>query len=349
MERVYGPYKERNGTYRIVVAARSGRAAARRTYIFATEGEAQAADKQLRADVTEYTVQRMLDTFLDDRAANETKPGSLETLRIRLEGMLKPVLLQPVQQLKAPRAQALYDKYREGRAPDTHHGALANCKAAFEWARKRKIVQFSPWDDIDPVGKKRRRKNQLRIDEARKLSAWLVARADTDDKALGVLVALVLGLRAHEVVGIERRDLDDNGTVLHVAKSKTAAGERTVILPEVLRAPLLRRAELRSGRLLPYARGWVRDNTKRACKAAGVPVVCAQALRGTNATFAMEAGMAPEAVARSLGHTSASVTKAAYALPGAGRSAELHLISNRLGTNPAQSVPKLDPPVENAS
>src|SRR5690606_31225512 len=143
-----------------------------------------------------------------------------------------------------------------------------------------------------------------------KLSAWLVAHIE-DDRNLAVLVALVLGLRAHEVVGISATDLDDGGTVVHIAKSKTDAGVRPLVLPEVLRQPLARIAELRSGPLFPYKPGWVRDNTKRACRAAGVDEVCAQALRGMNATMALEAGTAPEVVARSLGHTSPAMTKAA--------------------------------------
>lgn len=44
-----------------------------------------------------------------------------------------------------------------------------------------------------------------------------------------------------------------------------------------------------------------------------MPVVCTHALRGCNASFAIEAGATSEAVARSLGHGSFEVTKRHYA------------------------------------
>jgi integrase len=318
MERVYGPYANRD-KYRITIIGGTGREAPRRNLVYATIEEAQAALRELRAAAEIKTIEQAIEDFLEYRQRCGTQPQTIVTARFRLVGLFKPVLTGPVNKLRPERAVELYKRYQVGRAPDTHQGALSLAKAMFNWARKEKLVQANPWDDVDPVGRKRRRKNQLRIDEARKLTTYLVERADDNDGALGVLIALVLGLRAHEVVGIEARDLDDGGKVLHIAKSKTRAGERPVVLPELLRAPLEKRVH-RKGKLLPYRPGWVRDNTKAACLAAGVPVVCAQALRGSNATFALEAGTAPEVVARSLGHTSPAMTRAAYALQGSGRS-----------------------------
>jgi integrase len=49
---------------------------------------------------------------------------------------------------------------------------------------------------------------------------------------------------------------------------------------------------------------------------AGVTVVTAQGLRGTHATLAEEAGTAPLAVAKSMGHTGHDVTERQYLAPG---------------------------------
>jgi integrase len=57
----------------------------------------------------------------------------------------------------------------------------------------------------------------------------------------------------------------------------------------------------------------VRDWVKRIYRAAKVPEVCAHAMRGLHATLAMEAGQSGDRVARSLGHTSADVTRRSYA------------------------------------
>jgi len=46
-----------------------------------------------------------------------------------------------------------------------------------------------------------------------------------------------------------------------------------------------------------------------------VPVVCTHGLRGTHSTIAEEAGVSPEAVAASLGHTDARTTVRHYTMP----------------------------------
>lgn len=316
-DKIYGPYCERAG-YRVTVV-RDGE---KRPKLFSTESEALEYIKAVKEALKERDIGDLIAAFLVHLEETGTKTKSRETAGYRLRGILAPVLRHRPDDLLEHRCQALYREYRSTRAPDTHRGALSVVKAMFEWARKQKRVKSNPWIDVDPLDRKRRRKDQLRLDEARKLSRWCVINATTDDRALAVLIALVMGFRAHEVVGIEARDIDDDGTKILVDKSKTRAGERLVVLPAVLRGPLMKRAELRSGRLLPYQPRWVLDATKRACSLAGVPVVTAQGLRGTNATFSLEAGVAPEAVAKSLGHTNSKITRASYALPGAGRSGE---------------------------
>jgi integrase len=333
MERVYGPY-ERGGRYRIVIVDGPGRDARRRDLWFESEQEASDAVRRARKQTELKSVGEALEDWLTDlQAAGEAKASTCKTYRYRLEGLLAPVSNQALKELTPNRAAQLYARYQTKRAPDTHQGALAEVKQLFEWARKRKLIATNPWADVEPRGRKNKRRVQHRYDDAVKLYQYLVPRAAEDDDACAVLVALVLGFRAHEVVGIAPRDLDGGGTLLWAAGTfdgKTRNATRPLKLPEVLRAPLVKRAELRSERLFPYRPAWVRDATKRCCDAAGVPVVCAQALRGLNATLALEAGMAPELVARSLGHGSAQITKAAYALPGSGRSAEVEALLARI-------------------
>ncbi len=341
MDKVYGPYADRN-RHRLVIVTRAGDATTRETVFYASEDEAKAAKAKLIALAEVKTVEIAIDDFMQHRRRNGTRESTLATVNYRLRGILKPVLTQPLSSVKAERCAKLYDAYCAGadrkparaRKPDTHQGALAIAKAMFEWARKAKLIQSNPWLDIDRIGRKSRRKNQLRLDEARKLTAYLAERADSHDGSLGVLLALVLGLRAHEVVGIVARDLDDGGKLLHIAKSKTAAGERALELPDALRRLLTSRAEHKQpdARLLPYKPGWVREHTQRACAAVGIPVVCAQALRGSHATFALDAGVSGRLVAEQLGHNDqGKVARGSYAKPGAGRSAGIGALAERIG------------------
>jgi integrase len=331
--RVLGPYSERGGkVWRVVLQAGRGREATKKSAAFPTEAEATAFAVKARAlmPLTGRTVGAAIEDFLAFCAASGAKTSTLTTYRFRLAGLLKPAASLPLRELTPERCLELYTAYSRRVAPDTHHGALAVASSMGAWAKKSSLLTINPWAEIDRVGRKRRGKPQLRIDEARKLTAWLVEHVD-DDRALGVLMPILLGLRAHEVVGIEKRDLDDRGQLLHVAKSKTAAGVRPVELPGVLRQPLIRRAQMTQDRLLPYSRYWVRNSTRWACELAGVPVVCAQSLRGLFATLALESGVAPHAVARTLGHTTISMTKAAYAAGGSGESHRAAVVADRLG------------------
>ena len=117
----------------------------------------------------------------------------------------------------------------------------------------------------------------------------------------------MLGLRASEITLREVRDLDDEGQVLRVPNGKTRAARRNLIVPEVLRPMLLKLTEGKEARdplFGTHRPAWVRNRTKAYCAKAGVPYVCAHGLRGTHTTLAADTGMAPEAVARSLGRSS---------------------------------------------
>jgi integrase len=62
---------------------------------------------------------------------------------------------------------------------------------------------------------------------------------DGEAGAVAALLALVMGMRANEIVSRVVRDLDDDGKLLWIPDSKTEAGRRTLQVPELLR-PLLK-------------------------------------------------------------------------------------------------------------
>lgn len=255
--------------------------------------------------------------------------STVETATYRLRGLMKPAAGLLVRDLTPARCASLYKAYAATRKPDTHQGALDVAKACGTWWVKHKLVASNPWADVEPTGKKTHGKPHPGITEARKLAIWCLSQPAHKDGPCAVLVALLLGLRASEVIRIHTDHVDDEGRVLWVKKAKTRAGVRPLRVPEVLRPCLLQRAK--GGILFPYKRDWVRDNVKRACRKAGVPVACAQALRGTFATLSLEAGVAPEAVARSIGHVSVKTTKQSYAATGAGDSAVVDRVAEKIG------------------
>ncbi len=334
-QKVYGPYSERDGTvWRVVVKTGRGTSAKKVPSIFSgptAEAQARAEFRRLEVLFAKRSVNQVMEDYFTWLLEEERKPSSIVTNRYRLTGLFASVAAVPIDELTPDRCQELYNAYRVGRAVDTHQGVLALAKAMFEWARWSKLIPVSPWLDVKPRGRKKRGKEQLSKDDTRKLFAWLVDHAEADDRACGVLMALALGMRASEIIGVTSRHLDDGGRELQIRAGKTAAASRNVRLPEVLQTALARRAVSPLEPLLPYSRYWVREATFWACKQAGVPKVCAHALRGMYATATLDAGLDPRAIARSLGHTNISMTRSAYAATGAGDSVKVAQVVERLG------------------
>ena len=64
-----------------------------------------------------------------------------------------------------------------------------------------------------------------------------------------------------------------------------------------------------------------------------MPPVCAHSMRGLHADLAVEAGLSPDVVAKSLGHTSASVTMNHYAKPETLRDVQRERAAEQLGVS----------------
>lgn len=98
------------------------------------------------------------------------------------------------------------------------------------------------------IGKVRHGKEQLRIDEARKWMVEAHRQADAGQAgAVAAMTALVMGMRASEIVSRVVRDLDDGGALLWIPDSKTLAGRRKLQVPEFLQPYLVELARGPSG------------------------------------------------------------------------------------------------------
>lgn len=312
--RVLGPYQQPNG-WRVVVIDRGGARAAR---VCETEAQAFALAAELRGQLEKasITMSEALDAYHDHQVVDRgNKPRSATTTSQRLRAML-PVDLE-AWELTPARAQELYDDLRaSGVEVDTHRNTLGQARTFGKWLVKRGYAAANPFAEIEGVGRRRQGKPQLRQDEARALLGVALAEADGGDRAaLAVALALLTGLRAGEVCELQARDIDDNGRLLWVVDSKTAAGRRRLELPELLAE---RMREVRgAGRVFPGNRYWLHYHTVRLCDLAEVPRVTPHGLRGTHATLATDAGAVSHLVAASLGHASSAVTERHYTEAGA--------------------------------
>ena len=221
-------------------------------------------------------------------------------------------------------------------------------KLFFRWAADRKYVRDNPFAKVKPIGKASSGKEQLRIDEARRLTQVLVAAAHKGEEgAIATFCQLLLGLRSSEVLLRKVRDLDDDGRVLWIPSGKTANARRRLEVPEALRPFLLSLAVGRPAeRLLfggdreqPYFHIWLWRQVKKYCQRADLPRVCPHSLRGLHSSLAVAAGCTSGAVASALGHGSFAITAKHYVDPDMLRNTTLRRVASALAIEPTPAEP----------
>jgi integrase len=166
-----------------------------------------------------------------------------------------------LEDLTAKQCDDLYAALMKDVAVDTHRNALSAAKLFGSWCVEKGWIPASPLAGVKPIGERNRGKKQLRIDEARKLVDLCITKANAgDDAAVGVLTALLLGVRASEITDRVVRDLDDDGRLLWIEQGKTKRSRRTLEVPALLRPYLIAMAKGRP----PDDQLFGRRGTKRA-------------------------------------------------------------------------------------
>lgn len=320
--RVTGPYKH-GARWRVVVVTPGSEENLVEYFYYPTEAEAIEVIKESRRELAgDLAVTETIAAWRKHLESTKVKEITVETSVYRLGLFFAGQETSTITAFTTRQIEKLYEKLREKVAVQTHRHALAETKRFMRWCVKRGWLRSSPAARVDPVGRPRKGKPQLRVTESRQLVDTAVAAAcDGDESAMAVLIALVLGRRASEVTNLEVRDVDDGASLVWVADAKTEAGRVFVEVPVVLRPLLLALAEARkaegAARLFPgRTRYWVYYHSLRLCRLAGVPEVCPHGLRGTHGTLADQAGATAEMVTRAMGWTSITVGDRHYFAPG---------------------------------
>jgi integrase len=327
MRRVHGPYRHHE-KWRIKIVDRTTGKAENRT--FTTEAEAETAianlERQIRRE-TSISMGQALDLYEEYLGEKGNKPRTVVTTMHRLRLLFGGVAKIATVSLTAAAAEKLYGRLTavDGSAfsVDSKRNILNQAKTFLKWCRAKGHARINALEHVQGMGKRRRGKPQLTIDEARKFLAKAMEWADAgDDGATAAAMALLMGMRGSEICERIVRNLDDDGRILWITDAKTQAGIRRLQVPEPLHPLLQRLATNRkpTDRLFgaDANRHWVLRQVHRICKAAGVPLVPAHGLRGTHATLAVSAGATGDVVAKALGHESfEGVTARHYAKPDA--------------------------------
>jgi integrase len=306
--------------------------------VFASREEAQGYIRALKRVLAEKSGKTLEEAVRDYEAYmredKENKPGTVKE-NVRRVLSFFPDSTEPLALLTPSKCSAYYEVLTrrptvrgQPMSVDTHRNILACTKTFLRWCVSRKQLRTNPLESVEGKGKRRHGKEQLRVTEAQ---AWLdkaLELAPTEVGATAAMLALLMNLRASEIVERVARDVDDGGRLLWVPASKTEAGRRTQWVPDILQPLLLPLAEgkgaddyLFPGRYNAWGRyrtghrdrGWVRSWVRRICELAGVPKVTAHGMRGTHASLAIEHGSTGAVVAAALGHEKPSTTYRSYA------------------------------------
>lgn len=316
--RVYGPYEERGGWWRVVVVAEDS---SRTSRFCETRREAERLVREtadaLGLHEEARTVKQAIDAYeLHQKFDKGNKPVSVADSVRRLHRFFGPDVDTRLSHLEPDTCDDRYAVLCGELATDSHRNILAETKTFLGWCVAKKWLDANPAAETKGRGRRRHGKPKLRIDEARAWTSTALLKAQSESGAVAALMALLMGMRASEIVRRVVRDVDDDGQLLWIDSGKTAAARRTLTVPELLRPFLLALtkdrkpdAPLFPSRRREYVRGWV----LRICRLAKVPAVCAHSMRGLHADLALEAGATSELAARALGHESVSTTEQSYA------------------------------------
>jgi site-specific recombinase XerD len=219
-----------------------------------THEAALAMREKLRAEIHAHvgrTVDEALREYLAALAASGTvtREKIVYTLRRFLP------LDEPLSALSPDRAERLYlaetqRTKKNGKliAADSHHLFLRRAKHFYKWAVGRRYVEHNPFAEVRPIGRPRRGKPQLRIDEARRVVACALEHARHSLRGLNATLALEAGATAHHVAAalghasfsITARHYADASTVANanlrkVADVLTSQSPQSLGVPELAR------------------------------------------------------------------------------------------------------------------
>jgi integrase len=366
--RVNGPYPDREGTrFRVRIFDRGHR----KDLYFRSEAAAQDCIVQARRRISSAqgrVLAFLIDEYLQEkerlgRAQSETCKNQRE----RIRWFLSEYLEADVRALTSEQAALLYQRVvqhpsrKTGKpmAAASHRHYLALAKGFYAWALRTGHIDQSPFKSVPPVGRVSAGKPQLRIEEAQGFLDEALRRFDQrgDGLALGGAAALLMGLRASELLRRRARDVDRDGGILWIDQGKTRNARRFLDVPVILQARLCQLARsVQPEDLLfgagrggaPRVRQILWQAVQRICDAAEVPRVCPHSLRGLWATLGVQAGAVSHAVAASLGHGSFAMTERHYAQPEVVRGARtarfverLNLGSLREDVDPSEAAAQL--------
>ncbi len=178
-QRVLGPYKHRDG-WRII-EVNPGANPERTRATFPTRAKAELEKRKREGEIVsaDQTTDTAIENYERHLKAKGNKEGSINRTRWSLLRFFPEPL--PLWGLNRRTCDGLYRALSEGAealAVDSHRNALAETKTFLDWCCERGWLGANPAAHIKGIGKRRKRKPQLRLKDMRKWYAVAIDLAD---------------------------------------------------------------------------------------------------------------------------------------------------------------------------
>lgn len=205
---------------------------------------------------------------------------------------------------------------------------------AFETGVKRRELPFNPCDMIEPP---RKTKNEMECITGDDMTLYVEYLKSYDVKiALPILLALVLGLRRGEILGLMWSDIDFENRVVHIQRTatpqkngfvfsdcKTDKSNRVLMLPDIIYDKLLEWKNVQmsfnsGGYVFTQSTGKILSATtlnkhfKKTLRDCGLDEMRFHDLRHSCATYLVSASVPINTVSQILGHSKISTTLDCY-------------------------------------
>ena len=272
----------------------------------------------------------------------DLSPTSYRDYEMILMRHVSPVLGHIyLDKLKAIHLQDYYDLKRKTLSPSTvnkHHRII---KKMLQDALNLSLISVNPAEHVTPP---KVPYANTGVGLTTKDAVALLAAVQNTDFELPCLLATLCGLRRGEICGLRWQDIDFERSTLSVRQNlvrvggklifktpKSVTSNRTISIPEMVRASLLERRRRVATQKLYYGINYI-DNDLVICnvvgecinpdwlsrqmdkylKTAGLAHIRFHDLRHTNATMMLEAGVPLKVASERLGHSSIQITADLY-------------------------------------
>lgn len=317
---------------------------------YATKKEAEKALRKLVEEVENAFDRKAgkssLDTYLrhwlDSYCVPRLAPNTVRGYRVNIEKHIIPHIGAIQLDALTPRdIQRLYAKLASsGLSGTSIRYVHNNLHKALAHAVKQEMIYRNPADLVDPPLVNRFEGVALSPDDIKRL----LTASISSELYLPITLALTLGLRRGEALGLQWKDVDFKQRTITIRHSasyangefslstpKTKRSKRTLLVPDVLLSAL-ESAHSKQAELLdlmgkdfnpynlvccrpdgtPFTFGALQYHYKNLLKSSGLPDVRFHDLRHTNATLLLRSSVPAKIVSSMLGHSSIGITMDTY-------------------------------------